>query len=269
MTIKLVYNGVYQVEEDNGWFTQGSKPPKPDLERSEKAIRRMLNGDRVFMIVDPTFDYDLEETDADNQSDFERKAKTEFVKVELDGEQRLRITQQLSFPNWTAGMEMANFELRNELREDLEKFQPGPDSEWLDQATVDLFLADIRNGHNWLTWNEAGLQINFPVSPQLLANLLRDGLDQVANISAEELKTLPSGFRFFSKALTSLSELTVQDNRVTFTFTRDDSGWMKFIFDTTVGTPVDEEPPKYDSRLVDHLTAQGIELPAQYKAPTL
>ena len=168
-------------------------------------------------------------------------------------------------------MDHASYEWRKDMADEiadqeakLNGTDPNNDVEpFLDRKTIDLFKADIANQHDWLAWNADGLQINFPASPELIARVLRDGLKHFGEVPEEEWKNLPTGFAAMSKILTSLGELTIQDNRVYVTFKPNEAGWVEFVFPQNWEHQTEEEA-KYKTELRDYIQEQGLKLPARF-----
>ncbi len=258
LKVRLIYNEVRHVEQSSGWFENNPNNGKPDLERGEKAVRRMLNGDRVFMVAGNLLNYDLDDSDPETQTEFQRGIRVEPAVVELDDKKRLRITQELTFPNFGQGMKAGNQELRKEVAQEVEELLAKPDPERIDQATVELLKADIDANYDWMSWDAKGLHLNFPASPQLLAKLALGGVRHFAATPQDEVKDLPTGFHAFSEMVTSLTELTVQDNRVHLTFGPQEDGWVVFRFLEQWQYQPPEEAEKYDPLLLQHL--QELEL---------
>jgi hypothetical protein len=258
LKVKLVYNEVWHVDKTSGWFQQNPEEGEPDLERGEKAVRRMLNGDRIFMLLGNLLNYDLDDIEPEKQTEFQRGVSAKPALVELDAKGRLRIKQEFVFPNLSQGMKLGNEELRREVAQEVEEQLAKPDPDGFDLATLKLIKADIDAGRDWIRWNADGLHLTFPASPELLAKIALDGIGALAACPDEEIKDLVPGFRGLSQLTKSLSALTVQDNRLHLTFGPKEGGWVIFNFLEQWEYQTPEEADQYDRLLLEHLQSEGL-----------
>ncbi len=265
LTVKLVYQQVRHVDQTTGWFYE--KPPEkiPDLERGEKVVRNMLSGRREFMIGNNVLTYDLDDTDPEKQSEFVKGISVESVTIDTDEAGRLRIEQVLKFRDMPTGMKIANFEFRREVKESIDKGKLTVADSPFDQATIDPIKQDVEQGRDWLAWDQSGLQIRIPASPQLLAKFLHLSLEGAGSRPDDQALDLVSEMRAFHQMIKPLSAITVKDDHVVMTFGPDENGWLHFNFLENWDHQSAEDSGKYDAQLYEHLIEQGLEFPANWK----
>ncbi len=244
--------------------THDGTPPKPlggeaRLEEASTWLRRLAAGERVFILVDWPFVFDLdepgglelpvgEEGEKPSAVD-EQRLRTLVDSIEMLEAQlyideetgRLAARQHLRWSELAAGLATINDGLNAALREDLEKVGEGSvNDQELSPESRDLLRAHVRDGRPWIAVVKGALEIRIPITPADFAK----GMERPDLASAAEVDL------DFARPMLKASSVTADESGIRVHYAPNEEG--------VIHVPVEHDDVEYDDQLEQHMRAAGL-----------
>ena len=204
------------------------------LQRAEKRIREVAAGARHIYLLAWPFVFDLDEDpkdwreEADGRADFlalidEWEALSGSIVVAdsgtyLDEQGDVGVYQRVEFREAARFVDWSNRMISRGVLETLA--QDDADTGGADEAK-EAFREYAASGKTWFEFNDRGLEVRVPVTPPLLAEMMKSMLSAPADSPSGA-----SGLRLFH----DLSELEIQDGVAHFRFDFGDDGRIDMPF---------------------------------------
>ncbi len=260
--LDLTYHGVMakvaRTEEDKkAWGHQEEE----HLHKAVKAMERMVQGAKYFVLLTPVAIFDLEERaellrsglqgeNAEESAyylDMIERITIEEVQVSRDAKDRIQIHQRIQFK----GAKQFTAALNKALREGLLTWSEEggtfmeDSAQMLDAETREAWIKEAREGKDWVRWDGTSLVISLPMSPDSAANLLQGTYRWIAAEKEEHARLSLVEF------LTLISEFHTDDGRLTICINPSEQNAIK------LSIPEDER--EYATSLTEALEANGFE----------
>ncbi len=260
--LDLVYHGVMAKvarteEAKKAWGHEEAE----HLRKAVKAMDRIGQGAKYFVLLSPVVIFDLEERaellrsglqgekaeESAYYLDMIERITIEEVQVSRDAKDRIQIHQRIQFK----GAKQFTAALNKALREGLLTWSEEggtfmeDSAQMLDAETREAWIKEAQEGKDWVRWDGTSLVISLPMSPDSAANLLQGTYRWIATEKEEHARLSLVEF------LTLISEFHTDDGRLTIRINPTEK--------TAIKLSIPEDDRKYATSLTEALEAKGFE----------
>jgi len=275
LTLELEYHDVAAIDAKRRTFLAWGVKDGPDLKAASSFLQGVAHGERIFILANPFFAWDLEElahepglTDAERA--YMAKVHVAEARIEVGEADEINVYQRIVFPDVSKALALLNAGLRREL---LAAFAAGEfaseQEDEMQAASLAVALADAQAGRDWVAWGEEGLSLKVPMTSKLVLAYLQEiaNIDHVKALRKRlpldeedlgELEKVQSGARLL---LGAASDVRIEADHLVLVF-GDKNADLALHFGPEYSADLEDFRPA----LREHLQESGFEFPVVYTA---